>query len=107
MYFSLTNLNFFNTQVCDHLTSYKVLLTLIQILNYREHRLSLMIDSVKPLVHFSFDELSVIDVLLDNYLDSLDLTDELRSVLKARVSLPMLVKAFIYAFDCQWIIYRL
>jgi hypothetical protein len=66
-----------------------------------------MIDSVKPLFNFSFHHLHMIDVLLDNYLDSLDLTDGLRSIIKARTSLALLIKALIYAFDCQWISYRL
>ena len=107
MYFSLQNLNFFDTANCKHITGYKVVIALLWILNKRENILSHMIDAVPPLFSFSFHHLHIIDVLLDNYLDSLDLTDGLRAVFKARISLSVLIKALLYAFDCQWISYRL
>jgi hypothetical protein len=66
-----------------------------------------MIDAVEPLFYFSFHYLHIIDVLLDNYLDSLDLTDGLRSIFKSRVSISLLIKAVLYAFRCQWRSYRL
>jgi len=107
MYFSLENLNFFNTAIYQHITSYKVVNRLLHILNEREHKLSYIIDGIKPLFYFSFHHEHIIDVLLDNYLDSLDLTDGLREIFKVRISISMLIKALIYAFDCQWISYRL
>lgn len=107
MYFSLDNLNFFNTELYKHVTSYKVVNRLLEILNMREHKLSYIVDGVKPLFYFSFHHEHIIDVLLDNYLDSLDLTDGLRQIFKVRTSISMLIKALIYAFGCQWISYRL
>ena len=107
MYLSLDNLNFFNTDIYKHVTSYKVVNTLLHVLNAREHKLSYIVDGVKPLFNFSFHHQHIIDVLLDNYFDSLDLTDGLRQIFKVRTSLSMLIKALIYAFSCQGRSYRL
>jgi hypothetical protein len=66
-----------------------------------------MVDGTPPLFYFSFHHLHIIDVLLDNYLDSLDLTDGLRSIFKTRASITLLIKAVLHAFRCQWQMYRL